>query len=621
MTMAKIGLLLDRATAELHWKYGMNVFETYYAELLGYAGIPFTQLSDRAAAEAYEPDILILAKEADDEATEDYIRRYLESGGIVISFGGLRYLAAEFGFCELPARDSGYAVVDGIADGMPPLRYLTANPWVPLAMTMKTTADDAPGKSANIGGTTNAGLHADVSSEGADVNDNGTATTTTGTVFCSAGALTRTRPGGEAYAALLVRCAVGRGLLCRWSINVAETIVSLQQGTQPIVRDGLPAPDGSAPLDDRLLKAEDGIELSWEYDRLVSSRGTPYFAYPYADLWRNTVITHLLHTAVEHRLCLPFKGLWPDGIGPVATISLDSDGNRDDQAETALEVLSEADIRSTWCMLEPGYGTDIYERVSAAGHELAFHYNALHTDGKAWGRDEFVRQFSFMRSATGVDKFTANKNHYTRFEGWGELYEWCEFTGIEMDQTRGPSKRGNVGFTFDTCHPFFPIARSNERNRIYNVLELCFLTQDLDISPRLADSSVIDPFLRAVRAVNGVAHFLFHQQWLHGTPAAARALLKVVADAEALGYTFWTAKQINDWSRWRRETRIVGIDDCGAPTLRTSAGNPHVHGALVVWLPQFEQQETGHVAADRSADVEVIYGLPCRKFLAAMPKS
>src|SRR5690606_30028726 len=114
-----------------------------------------------------------------------------------------------------------------------------------------------------------------------------------------------------------------------------------QQGEQPVFEDGYPAFDGTGPVDDDILKADDQMVMDWTDDRKTTETGTPYFAYPHADEWRDQCISHLLKRVTEREMTLPFTGYWPVGIEAVAMISHDSDGNVEEHGETTLRVMDE----------------------------------------------------------------------------------------------------------------------------------------------------------------------------------------------------------------------------------------------------------------------------------------
>ncbi|MBP1993785.1 hypothetical protein [Paenibacillus eucommiae] len=568
MKMAQVGIFLDRKVAEDRWKYGLNVFEGYYSEILSHAGIPFQVLDQKEQIGDSKLDLLIVALEADDEETAAAIWKFAELGGVVISYGGLNKLAKKLNCTIRSSGCAGYADVSELSDIPEGLRYLQAVPW---------TID-------HVGANRSIGL---------------------------AGLLHQGEPSGKVLGPAKISFSVGKGVIERWAVQLMSTIVGFQQGTMPILKDGIPAPDGTANVDEGILKADDGIELDWELDRVITETGNPYFSLPYADLWREVLISQLLKSAIAKGLTLPFLGAWPKGISHVAMISHDSDLNEDVTAVTTLDVLKQAQIQSTWCMIEPGYSPFIYERVKQEGHELAFHYNAVSMDNGHWGEEEFQRQLNWFKEATGETEAVSNKNHYTRFEGWGELYEWCETHGISSDQTRGPSKMGNVGFLFGTCQPYFPIAWWNQQNRLYDLLEIGFLTQDMDIGC-WADTTVIEPFLQQVKRVEGVAHFLFHQVHLHHTKEAHAALLTFVAKAKDSGFTFWTGKQINDWVRARRKVNIKGFDASGEIVLQGLDEAPEV----IVWIPVLNNE-----SIPSSEHIEVRYGVKCIKQQAAYPIS
>lgn len=563
MRMAQVAVLLEKNAAKKRWTYGLNVFEAYIEEVLSHAGIRFNRLESLDEGVPEHIDVVLDVLSLGPESAEALLA-FAERGGKVISYAGLNTLAESFGFREMISESAGYAELPEQLGEKLPLRYLQARPWV---------VDDASRAEVEQSGL----LHA-------------------------------MRPDGEERGAALLQIKAGSGSIDRWSVNILHTIVGMQQGTMPVLEDGVPAPDGTGSVNENILKADDRVEMDWELDRKSTPEtGTPYFAYPYADLWREALVTHLLQSVVSMGLTLPFIGYWPDGVPYVAMISHDSDVNKDEHAEATLAVLEECKIRSTWCMIEPGYSSYIYDQVKAAGHELAFHYNALDQQKGKWAEEEFVRQLQWFKDAAKIEEVTSNKNHYTRYEGWGELFQWCEKYGIAADQTRGPSKKGNIGFLFGTCHPYFPIAWADERNRLYDVLEISFLTQDLD-HRTLADSSVVKPFLEGAARVEGVAHFLFHQIHIKEQPKVTDAIRKVVQEAKQSGFVFWTSKEINDWERARRTLTIEGVDASGKVEVTSNASLDDV----VVWIP----------VAEGEASEETVrkFGVNCKKQVISTTK-
>lgn len=560
MKMARLAVLIETEAARKRRSEGIDVFTGYTLEILAHAGLPFQLIchSDEISRGNFDAVIICLTMEGN--RTDTYILDFVRQGGIVISYGGLPNLAQNFGCVQNRLSMPGYADVSDICGQSRKLRFLQADPW--------RTCENQSIKAEAIGNIVT----------------------------------------GKNQWPLLLHFEVGNGCFDRWAVNIPEIIVRLQQGAAPVVKDGQPAPDGTAAINDGILKADDGMTMDWGIDREKTTAGTPYFAYPYADMWREALVTHLLKRIVQNGMTLPFLGYWPDGISSVAIISHDSDLNSDESARTTQNLLKECRIHSTWCMLEPGYSPSIYEAIKADGHEIAFHYNGLDCE---WSEKEFCRQFQWLTSATGQKEIISNKNHYFRFEGWGELFRWCENCGIESDQTRGPSKEGNIGFLFGTCHPYFPIAGLDENNRIYDVLEIGPLTQDLGLKT-YGDDSMIAPFLEQIKKMEGVAHFLFHQIHIHNHQSVRESFRKLVKQAKCRGFQFWTGKQINDWERVRRKVEIVGVNPSGFPILRSA----ETLGEAVVWVP-IPEPDKKHFGKE---DIQKRFGIDCLKKVVSIEK-
>ncbi|NUN97562.1 MAG: hypothetical protein HUU16_15470, partial [Candidatus Omnitrophica bacterium] len=340
-----------------------------------------------------------------------------------------------------------------------------------------------------------------------------------------------------------------RGPMVCWAADLVRSVVHIQQGV-PVVRDGVPAPDGAAPLDDNILKAEDGLVLDWRHDRAFHGEaGFAFFDIPVADHLRQWLISSVLWVSREVGIPLPRLGYFPKGASAIAHLSLDTDGNDPELAGFMLDRLKENGVRATWCNILPCYPRDsrVFERIREEGHEIAFHYDSGSDPriGFRWNREEFLTQYHQVCRAAGVDRILTNKNHYTRWEGGTEFFEWCVEVGVEIESTRGPSKPGTIGFPFGSCHPWFPLDRLGKR---IGCLEFPFLTQDPVVT---VPACVTGDLHRAVRSVEGIAHFLFHPAHIR-KPGVAEALSQVLTEGKSYGGEWWTAAEISAWERRRR---------------------------------------------------------------------
>src|SRR5690606_35015774 len=150
-------------------------------------------------------DILIAALAEENEETTSILVNFAMQGGTIISYGGLNNLAAAVG-CEFAGNtEVGYARLSDY-EKVEAIRFLQARPW-----RMK-----------------NAGK---------------------GLVF-ETGSIHKDRPDGVLLGSALQKFTIGSGALERWSVDIPGTIVKLQQGTEPVLTDGAPAPDGTGPVNE-----------------------------------------------------------------------------------------------------------------------------------------------------------------------------------------------------------------------------------------------------------------------------------------------------------------------------------------------------------------------------------
>jgi hypothetical protein len=137
-----------------------------------------------------------------------------------------------------------------------------------------------------------------------------------------------------------------------------------------------------------------------------------------------------------------------------------------------------------------------------------------------------------------------------------EFFHWLADEGIQADQCKGPSKKGNVGYPHGSSLPWFPL--DPETEDFIDVVEIPLQFQDLWLTTPYYPSQTT---IAQAKRHRGVAHFLFHQIHLHTKPEVGRAMVDVVAHGRSEGLAWWTSAEINDWERRRRTVSLTKDGD------------------------------------------------------------
>jgi hypothetical protein len=313
------------------------------------------------------------------------------------------------------------------------------------------------------------------------------------------------------------------------------------------------------------------------------------FIQPIADLWREMLLRGIFHLASTTHTQLPVLWYWPRKLQAIGHLSHDTDGNDPKWAQRLLDTLAAGEVNSTWCVILPGYESELMAKIKSAGHEFATHYDAM-SPGLKWSEQQFDRQFAELKKMFGEQPVT-NKNHYLRWEGDTDLWDWCLKHGIQLDQTKGASKTGEAGYNFGTAHPYFPVRFDGST---IDVLELPTPTQDLVV---FAPEEIFEPLLAQAKKVNGVLHLLFHPAHFQ-KDAVAGAMANAVRRGKQEGLEWWTARQLNAWERARRGVVLKAIDnnsltlesptDLQDATILLSTGGSASAGRLSAWGATFK---------------------------------
>jgi hypothetical protein len=484
----------------------------YIFEILDHAGLFYQRvhLSELPGLLRFPAVLLTVGDTKVTPEAANHLAKWVESGGAWISIGGLCGCDELFGArADLPSYRGWGVSAANLGEG-----YLV------------------PGTAEHLFSDSRLPLHF----------FNGLAVqATTGTVL-AATLDSHQRP--IARAGLIENC-VGAGRALLLGPDLTGTIVRIQQGIG-VTRDGVSAPDGTAPLADNVLKSGDGSVLDWMFDRLPVEGIPGLCAYtePIADCWRELLLRMITHCAQHTQTPIPQLWYYPENRPAMAHLSHDSDMNEEHLGEQLLDVLEKGGLHSTWCIILPGYSPGLMAKIKQAGHELAMHYDAM-SQGKQWSSDEFHEQFLELASLFEGESPVTNKNHYLRYEGDMELFHWCASHGILMDQTKGASKPGEAGYNFGTCHVYFP---AEMQGQLSSVLELATPTQDFEV---FISSRFLQHLIRAAEKHHGIMHLLFHPAHI-AKVGVAQSLLEAIAEARRHGLEWWTAREISTWERARR---------------------------------------------------------------------
>lgn len=519
-------------------------YSGYIQEILRHAGLPYREIicSENLEEEWNGLRLLLTVGEARlSEEGQAEIRQWVESGGVWISIGGTRGVPEMFGVeVEQPAYSSWGGGLAMLGEGY----LLPTDTGHPILADLPLP------------------LHF----------FNGTAVRATDGKVLARVLDAHQRPT-ERVAVTEKR--IGRGLCLLLAPDITGTIVRIQQGLA-VTRDGVPSGDGTAPIADAVLKSGDGGVLDWIFDRqpVEGVPGYSAFLQPIADLWRELLLRTLFYAAQEQEITLPLLWLYPRNLPAVAHLSHDTDGNGEKQARLLLEMLQEANVQSTWCVILPGYPPELISAIRDAGHELAMHFDAMSSQTE-WCAGAFHEQWRLLKEMFGGKPIVSNKNHYLRWEGDCEFFEWCEAHGIRLDQSKGASKTGEAGYNFGTCHLYHPVRFDGS---MIDVLEMATPTQDFLV---FAPDALLEPLLQAVLRTHGVLHLLFHPAHIE-KPGVAEAILNAVRRAHERSMEWWTAERLSGWEIGRQNLSWQGY------CLKESAAEVEVSNALpestFLWL-------------------------------------
>ena len=382
--------------------------------------------------------------------------------------------------------------------------------------------------------------------------------------------------------------------------DLGLTAVRLRQGSY-VEMDGLPAPDGTAPIRDGILRSEDGFMLDWDFDRTSDLAGEPpAFLLPAVDRLVGLLVRAAAYAA--ERMGLPLLLLWPHRNGAVATgmVSFATDGTDVQNVQTILHQATLVGLRATWCLRSPGFSLDVAKALRTREHEVALQFET--NEPEDWAADRLSFQQTRLSRSTGARQLLSTSIQDGRWQGRNEFWDWCARAAIEAEIGRMPRQPGNAGCLFGTFRPFRPARRDGS---LLPVLSIPCLASDIGVAVSSARALEI---LEHAASTHGVAHFFFETRSFDDK-TVSEAFRNLVAHARQRGVEWATAEEIVERMKALRTMRVeLGVAD---------------EGLAVALHPEYDMEEaavciTGETVVGASAMQKrlrvsrvVRYGIPC----------
>lgn len=381
-------------------------YAPYYKEALDHAGLRHEVIQRPALADLGRIDVLLLAGYGSlSEAYSTAIAAWVRQGGVLVCSGGTWDLGPLLGLAE-------------------PFRHCT-NEVIYPAGEHRQWSSGAPHARFFGGEVTNVAGSQPIAS---------------------------TKDGKIAIG----KKKAGKGFAYFVGPHVGQTIALMQLG-HSVECDGIGPSDGSARLDDGLLRAEDGTNLDFREDRLEIEGCAPFFAYPHADVIREIWIRTILAATDDAGSSALLTWHWPRGSEATAMLSLDCESFDAERVHKVHRLLSMYGSRAVWMIALPGYPLDVYRALRSWEHEVGLIF--VTDDAGGWHEEKLKIQHVAVSRNAAAPAMVSARPLDGKWRGYVNFYDLAENGGARLSLSKGGRQPGTSGFLFGTSHPFFPIKR------------------------------------------------------------------------------------------------------------------------------------------------------------------
>lgn len=373
---------------------------------------------------------------------------------------------------------------------------------------------------------------------------------------------------------------IGRGKVWFLAPHLGQTVAQMVFG-RSVETDAIGPVDGSARLDDGILRAEDGINLDYLDDRAHTDDGSPYFAYAHADVLQELFSRTLIAAAEATGRPFFAIGQWPHSIATVGMLSIDCDTNDEERFNEVARVVANIGGRPVWMVEFPGYSQEVYRRMRGSLHEAGLLYSP---DRGKWDTEGLRLQHTSLARSASFREIAAVRPKDGAWLGHMATYRMAESAGIKCVISKGGRQLGTSGMAFGSCRPHRPVFGG----RPLEVFELPYSI----FLPEFPDEAV-EPTLETVGALGGCFHVSANLSSLesHGGQAA---LQRIVMLARQANVRFLLPSEVSRHLKQRSEARIqLVLDDKGALATVTPTTDIEGLSILVGNLPEVDPSING----------------------------
>lgn len=348
--------------------------------------------------------------------------------------------------------------------------------------------------------------------------------------------------------AAVTRFRYGHGTATYVGIDLGLTSQLMAMG-RSVECDAIGPDEDRVGFDDDVLRAEDGIALSFESDRTPTKGDEPgHFGYAWVDLAREVWLRAVFEAVERSGKATPVTWYWPNAATGAATLTLDVRDNEVDRIVAMQRMLSMFGCTATWLVPMPGYSADVYRAMRGMEHEVGLLFSVDEPNG--WHDDRVrIQLTNLIRLASWPAMGTVRVQH-GQWKGWIQFYDACEAAGARVSVNKGGRQAATAGFAFGTCHPFFPI-RKDGKDR--HVLELPYQLWE---PGRVTSEGTAVSIIEAVAARNGCLGFSLHPDDM-SDPAISAAVRRVLITCKERKMVFMKADDVGRFERARRHIRVT----------------------------------------------------------------